>query len=712
MTMLKKDMVPVVKLGTPEVQAVVGHPARAAYWSVERTYEQGYLFVEGVTIRKVSVFTLQGTLIAHAPLITGGTIPIWMDLDFVTASAWEYVAYLNGDRLEFSQNTTWDLETNKTIYAYNTNATGLLAARAIPVAQATTFVTETWMYHPAVPAVASVAYRPATPTTIEMSYNAGWNSYAVSIGKVADGQFVEYDIPSGNSGVFVGLGPSSLYGQPLAAFDYGVLADVHGIKVFERGKTVRSLTNNINTRYTVRIHRKDGRVSYTVLSEGAIVATYATVKTVASGVSLIAHGYMYRGGDIIADAEILSTLVKLMPSGFKATLCGAAKLNVFNADAYLRGEATMTVAFNGAKLKGHSYLYEDTSTRTGRIRGFLPPLTALFADSSFSGAISGALPPMQVRLAEEYVPARRQTIDLTLPPLSFSGFMSRSRSGSIEGTIPPVMMKGGSFPYGEISGTLAPLQAIFYEDPMPGWGFLFSSVAAIAPLDGQVDYVFVFNSAGTVIDTYSVSRELAATVLEGLEASGSFDVIGSFSVDFLNNIGYNEFAAATKIKAGGVEVPGVDPGARVWVVNTDTGASVQYDDYGFNSFFERDGEYYGVAEDGIYKLTGDTDAGLPIAALIDTGESNQGTFDIKRLRAVYVGATSSGALVLKLDTDGVERTYYAESRHASDMKNHRFNIGRSQVGEFLRFKVANTSGCDFDLDYISFEPIPLRRGRR
>ena len=208
-------------------------------------------------------------------------------------------------------------------------------------------------------------------------------------------------------------------------------------------------------------------MTYSVLNGSAIVATHESAKPVSSSMTLIAHGYMYRGGDIIADAEILSTPVKLMPPGFKATLSGAAKLNVFNADAYLRGEATMTVAFNGAKLKGRSYLYEDTSTRTGRIRGFLPPLTALFADSSFSGAINSTLPPMQGRLAEEYVPARRQTIDLTLPPLSFSGFMSRSRSGSIEGTIPPVMMKGGTFPYGEIFGSLAPLQAIFYEDPMP-----------------------------------------------------------------------------------------------------------------------------------------------------------------------------------------------------------------------------------------------------
>jgi hypothetical protein len=418
---------------------------------------------------------------------------------------------------------------------------------------------------------------------------------------------------------------------------------------------------------------------------------------------------MYRGGDIIADAEILSTPVKLMPPGFKATLSGAAKLNVFNAHAYLRGEATVTVAFNGAKLKGHAYLYIDTSVRTGHIRGFLPPLTALFADSSFSGAINSTLPPMQGRLAEEYVPARRQTIDLTLPPLSFSGFMSRSRSGSIDGAIPPVMMKGGTFPYGEISGTLAPLQAIFYEDPMPGWGFLFSSVAAVAPLDGQVDYVFVFNSAGTVIDTYSVSRELAAAVLEGLEASGSFEVIGSFSVEFLNNIGYNEFAAATKIKAGGVEVPGVDPGARVWVVNTDTGASVQYDDYGFNSFFERDGEYFGVAEDGIYKLSGTTDAGVPIEGLVDYGTSTFGTAQRKRLMNVYAGVSSTNRMLLKVSADGDTYIYEARSSESGHLKHHRFNLGRGLAGTHWRLQLLNKSGCDFDLESVEFEPVILSR---
>ena len=682
MTILKKDMVPIVTLGTPEIQAVVGHPARPAYWTVERREITGLILVEGLTWQKVPVLSLADVAIRFTDPVTGRLITIWHGLDSVfTGTMWDVEYYLDGRPVKPGEViATWG-----------------------------TVVEEIWTHHPAVPAVASVAYRPATPTVIEMSYNAGWNSYAVSIGKVADGQFVEYDIPSGNSGVFVGLGPSSLYGQPLAAFDYGALADIHGVKVFERGGTVRSLTNNINTRYTVRIHRKDGRVSYTVLSEGAIVATYTTAKTVASGVSLIAHGYMYRGGDVIADAEILDTPVKLMPPGFKVDLRGKATLNVLNADAYLRGEATLTVAFNGVRLKGRSYLYEDTSTRTGRIRGFLPPLTALFADSSFSGAINSTLPPMQGRLAEEYVPARRQTIDLTLPPLSFSGFMSRSRSGSIEGTIPPVMMKGGAFPYGEISGTLAPLQAIFYEDPMPGWGFLFSSVGASAPLDGHVDYVFVFNNSLTTVDTYSVSRELAATVLEGLEASGSFDVIGSFSVEFLNNIGYNEFATATRIKAGGVEVPGVDPESRVWVVNTDTGASVQYDDYGFNSFFERDGEYFGVAEDGIYKLSGTTDAGVPIEGLVDYGTSTFGTAQRKRLMNVYVGVSSTNRMLLKVSVDGDTYIYEARSSESGHLKHHRFDLGRGLAGTHWRLQLLNKSGCDFDLESVEFEPVILSR---
>ena len=692
MTILKKDMVPIVTLGTPEIQAVVGHPARPAYWTVERREITGWIMVEGLTWQKVPrVFRPEADISFNNPADTAirfidpetdQLISIWHGMDSVfTGTMWDVEYYLDGRPIKPGEViSTWG-----------------------------TVVEEIWTYHPAQPAVASVPYQPATPTVIEMSYNAGWNSYAVSIGKVADGQFVEYDIPSGNSGVFVGLGPSSLYGQPLVAFDYGVLADVQGIKVFERGKTVRSLTNNINTRYTVRIHRRGGRVTYSVMNGSAIVATYESAKPVSGSMTMIAHGHMYRGGDIIADAEILSTPVKLMPPGFKATLSGSAKLNVFNADAYLRGEATMTVAFNGAKLKGRSYLYEDTSTRTGRIRGFLPPLTALFADSSFSGAISGTLPLMQVRLAEEYVPARRQTIDLTLPPLSFSGFMSRSRSGSIEGSIPPVMMKGGAFPYGEIFGSLAPLQAMFYEDPMPGWGFLFSSVGASAPLDGHVDYVFVFNNSWTMVDTYSVSRELAATVLEGLEASGSFDVIGSFSVEFLSSIGYNEFATATRIKAGGVEVPGVDPGARVWVVNTDTGASVQYDDYGFNSFFERDGEYFGVAEDGIYKLSGSTDAGVPIEGLVDYGTSTFGTAQRKRLMNVYAGVSSTNRMLLKVSVDGDTYIYEARSSESGHLKHHRFDLGRGLAGTHWHLQLLNKSGCDFDLESVEFEPVILSR---
>lgn len=709
MTILKKDMVPVVKLGTPEVQAVVGHPARAAYWSVERTYEQGYLFVEGVTIQKVSVFTLQDTLIAHAPLITGGTIPIWMDLDFVTASAWEYVAYLNGDRLEFSQNTTWDLEKNKTIYAYNTNATGILAARAIPVAQATTFVTETRVYHPAVPAVASVAYRPATPTIIEWAYNAGWNTYAVSIGSVADGQFVEFKVPSGDSGVFVGLGPSSKYGQPLSAFDFGVLATVDGIKVYERGKVVRSLTNNINTRYTVRILNKDGRVSYSVLNDSTYVASYDSARLVPLGQTMIAHGYLYRGGDTIADAVIQSTPSVPMPAGFKTTLRGAGALQVVNVEAYLLGTATVTIAFNGAKLRGRSALYEVVlSERAGKINGTLPPVSALLFDDSFSGAIHTTIPAIEGRFAEEYVPPRRQTIDLTLPPLSFYGFMSRSRGGSINATLPPVQMKGGTFDYGEILVEIPPVQGFAYEDPIPGMGFLFSSGLAQGSLSGIMDHVFIFNSTGQLVDSYSGSREMMEALVETLQAQGELSAVGSFTVNFSSEIEYNDSVSGVRVK-GGVDLPGVDQDARVWVVNTDTGASVQYDDYGFNSFFERDGEYFGVAEDGIYKLSGATDAGVPIEALVDYGRSTFGTPQRKRLMNVYAGVSSTNRMLLKVSVDGDTYIYEARSSESGHLKHHRFDLGRGLAGTHWRIEVLNRAGCDFDMESLEFEPVVLSR---
>ena len=139
MTILKKDMVPLVTLGTPEIQAVVGRPARSAYWTVERRKITGWIMVEGLTWQRVPLLSLADVAIRFTDPVTGQLITLWHGMDSVfTGTMWDVEYYLDGRPVKPGEViATWG-----------------------------TVVEEIWTYHPAQPAVASVAYRPATPTVI------------------------------------------------------------------------------------------------------------------------------------------------------------------------------------------------------------------------------------------------------------------------------------------------------------------------------------------------------------------------------------------------------------------------------------------------------------------------------------------------------------------------------------------------------------------
>lgn len=171
---------------------------------------------------------------------------------------------------------------------------------------------------------------------------------------------------------------------------------------------------------------------------------------------------------------------------------------------------------------------------------------------------------------------------------------------------------------------------------------------------------------------------------------------------------YGVISIITPTETGYIK-PSFDSTARVWVVNMDSGASVQYDGYGFISFFERDGDYYGVAEDGIYLLEGDDDAGFDIDALISFGTSSLGSKQKKGVTNFYVGASSDGKLILKIQVDGGTEYLYEARSSSEHIDQHRIDTGKGLVGNYFTMHLLNQDGDDFDIESISFDPIPLKR---
>lgn len=156
-------------------------------------------------------------------------------------------------------------------------------------------------------------------------------------------------------------------------------------------------------------------------------------------------------------------------------------------------------------------------------------------------------------------------------------------------------------------------------------------------------------------------------------------------------------ALYVSVRAGEDEIHG-------WVMHPDNLAFSEYRNFPFNSLTAVNGRHFAVAEDGLYELTGDDDAGEPIEAAIQTGLMDLGTHFIKDAKAAYLGYTASGKLVLKVVTTAKgqkeEWWYQLKQGSAPSLRDGRVTIGRGLRAKYWQFEVVNADGADFELDDI------------
>jgi hypothetical protein len=143
-----------------------------------------------------------------------------------------------------------------------------------------------------------------------------------------------------------------------------------------------------------------------------------------------------------------------------------------------------------------------------------------------------------------------------------------------------------------------------------------------------------------------------------------------------------------------------DPYRLAWVVNTETTAASWYTNYDFDSVVQVPGKELAVGPDGLYVLTGATDAGTAIKASIMSGFDDFGTAQTKRLDSLYFGYTSAGQLSVSVETYGsghAPSVYLLEQRTAAAPRNSRVIPGKGLVGRYWRTTIENTGGVDFDV---------------
>lgn len=151
---------------------------------------------------------------------------------------------------------------------------------------------------------------------------------------------------------------------------------------------------------------------------------------------------------------------------------------------------------------------------------------------------------------------------------------------------------------------------------------------------------------------------------------------------------------------------GVNSGAETWVVNMENHAASQYDNFGYNSFAFDGTRYLAAADDGIYELTGTTDAGTAIESVVQLAQTAFGLPNLKAVPSVWIGAKSATELVLKVEADGESYTYTAD-RANTTLANSLVEPGRGLEGTYWTFTLSSLT--PMELERITFLPVPLSR---
>ena len=143
-----------------------------------------------------------------------------------------------------------------------------------------------------------------------------------------------------------------------------------------------------------------------------------------------------------------------------------------------------------------------------------------------------------------------------------------------------------------------------------------------------------------------------------------------------------------------------DPDSKAWVMNTETTAVGWYDNYGFESIVSWKGREIAVGPDGVFELVGDTDDGKNIDSLVESGFSDFGSAQTKRLDNMYFGYTSGGQISVQTEvyeSGTPPRTYLLEKRDAAAPRNSRVTPGKGLWGRYWRLTIKNVGGADFEV---------------
>jgi len=141
-------------------------------------------------------------------------------------------------------------------------------------------------------------------------------------------------------------------------------------------------------------------------------------------------------------------------------------------------------------------------------------------------------------------------------------------------------------------------------------------------------------------------------------------------------------------------------------------ATTQRTNFGFNSYIELAGSYYGLSSSGVFTLGGSTDDGAAISAYFKTGTTNLGSSKPMRAGYCYFTMEADGAVYLKVtpnkDTTLTETFNFTPT--TDKFHTHREKLGKGLRAGTFGFEFGNTAGSDFSVYMIeaAFQSLSRR----
>lgn len=516
-------------------------------------------------------------------------------------------------------------------------------------------------YVPPQPATPGTPGTPGTYGQWSNDENLGWNSGARSINALPDNSYVEYKFKEFPYGVLISIGGIGMDGSHIATFEHGVMTTVSGSRVFESGAPGDSLLSAFAYGDTIRIYREDDTITYWAQRGENTPVTVVSSVAIEDTDELFVYATLYRSTDSVYCATFKNL-----------------------SDEEIDGD-------------------EASNSGDGDLDGEIPALMCFMAEDDGIVHMDGYIPPITGELADQgFVPELPVSMEGSVQPITALMIMIGTQGGEMDGDIPAIDMLGGDHDYSEMTGSIPHVNGFML------WGNklemdLFSYMGMIGLNSMQSLQVLAFVSDMRLQSVQTLTLRKLMEVMSTITVEQqTYTMIGQYLMNAVSSVSLSDHMGIALENN-----PGFDEGSRVWVVNTETSASWQYDDYGFNSFLERDGEYYGVTSNGVYQLSGETDNGAEIDAVIELGSARLKSR--MRVPNVYANVASDGRMIVKVQVDGGEPWYYEARSSSEELNVHRFDIGRGLLGTNWTLTLMNQDGGDFDLAGMEFLPVATNR---